>query len=86
MVFFELGVDLAASNGSNAIDNIERSIYGQMLSKTPRAFLYLLDNCIYSTGRRTYVDLFPFYNPDGSGTVCKRYIIQEVARVVSFQN
>ncbi len=67
-VFLELGADLAASNSAVTQEDMETSVYGRMLSKTPRAFLYLLDSCVYANangGRDTFVDFFPFYNCEG---------------------
>lgn len=66
VVFFELGSDLAASNRAVTVKQMEMSIYGLMLTKTPKAFMHLLDSCVYTVGKKTYVDFFPFYNPDGS--------------------
>ena len=64
--FYWLGTELAASNSAMTSTQLEQSIYGKMLAKTPKAFHFLLDSCIYTKGRKTYVDLFPFYNPEGS--------------------
>ncbi len=65
-LFLELGADLAESNCRQQEDELEKSLYGLMLSKTPQAFAHLLDGCIYSgPGERTYVDLFPFFNRRG---------------------
>jgi hypothetical protein len=33
-----------------------------------RSLLHLLDGCIYTKDRRTYVDFFPFYNENGQGS------------------
>ena len=65
VVFFELGFDLASSNTAQTIDQLEKSLYGIMLANTPRAFLHLLNSCIFSIGKTTYVDFLPFYNPCG---------------------
>ena len=65
VVFFELGYDLACSNKGQEMETLEKSLYGQMLVNTPRAFLHLLNSCIFTIGKRTYVDLFPFFNPSG---------------------
>ena len=47
---------------------LERSIYGKMLANTPRAMVGLLDSCIYTVGRTTFVDFFPFFNHSKSGS------------------
>ena len=65
MVFFELGFDLAFSNTEQTIDKLEKSLYGIMLSNTPRAFIHLLDSCIFTMGKNTYVDFLPFFNATG---------------------
>jgi hypothetical protein len=65
VVFFELGYDLASSNKACTLPQLEQSLYGLMLANTPRAFLHLLNNCIFTMGKRTYVDFLPFFNPDG---------------------
>ena len=65
VVFFELGFDLAFSNTGQTIDKLEKSLYGIMLSNTPRAFIHLLDSCIFTMGRDTYVDFLPFFNATG---------------------
>ena len=64
-MFFELGADLCDSNLAFTSDEMETSLYGKMLAKTPKAFMHLLDNCVFSVGKRTFVDFFPFYNSDG---------------------
>ncbi len=64
-VMLELGADLAASNTVMSQEEMEGSIYGRMLARTPRAFLYLLDSCVHANARDTYVDFFPFYNREG---------------------
>ena len=45
--------------------DMENGLYGQMLAKTPSALGYLLDACVTTVGKRTYVDFFPFFNQDG---------------------
>ena len=66
VVFFELGSDLAASNATSASpSDMESSVYGQMLTRTPGALGHLLDACVYTCGKRTYVDFFPFFNQEG---------------------
>ena len=45
-----------------------QNIYGQILSKTPKAMNHLLDQCIYTIGRTTYVDFFPFYDLNCTGS------------------
>ena len=47
--------------------------------------LYLLDSCIYTRGRTTYVDFFPFYNANGHGSelnILKVSVVVEAAVVV----
>lgn len=63
-VFMELGSDLAASNTAVTHEEMENSIYGRMLAKTPKAFLFLLDSCVHAHAKETFVDFFPFYNCD----------------------
>ena len=69
VVFFELGTDLSASSNCNVNNNqLETSIVGKMLAKTPRAFSHLLDSCIYTSPKlrnKTFVDFFLFHNADG---------------------
>ena len=65
VVFFELGFDLAFSNTAQTIEELEKSLYGLMLVNTPRAFLHLLNSCIFTLGKSTYIDLLPFFNPTG---------------------
>ena len=77
MVFFELGYDLVSSNVACTIPQLEKSLYGIMLANTPRAFMHLLNNCIYTMGKTTYVDFLPFFNPNsGSELNIFRIIIQ----------
>ena len=65
VVFFELGFDLAFSNTAQTIEELEKSLYGLMIVNTPRAFLHLLNSCIFTLGKSTYIDLLPFFNPTG---------------------
>ncbi|TRY70665.1 hypothetical protein TCAL_09681 [Tigriopus californicus] len=75
VVFFELGCDLAASNAAFTTEQQEQSLYGLMLSKTPQAFVHLLDNCIFTRGRKRFVDFFLFHNPNGSEVNLLKIII-----------
>ena len=76
VVFFELGFDLASSNSAETMDKLEKSLYGMMLANTPRAFLHLLNSCIFTIGKTTYVDFLPFFNPNsGSELSILRIII-----------
>ncbi len=63
--FLELGADLAASNVAVTSEDMEGSVYGKMLAKTPRAFLFMLDSCVHASDKETYIDFFPFYNCEG---------------------
>jgi hypothetical protein len=65
VVFFEMGSDLAASNAAYTDRQLEKSLFGRMLTKTPRAFTHLLDSCIYTKGKATFVDFFLFHNELG---------------------
>ena len=65
VVFFELGYDLTASNIDANVTHFNATTYGKMLANTPHAFLHLLNSCIYTRGRTTYIDFFPFFNPKG---------------------
>ena len=65
VVFFELGYDLTASNIDANVTQFDATTYGKMLANTPHAFLHLLNSCIYTRGRTTYIDFFPFFNPRG---------------------
>ena len=76
VVFFELGFDLASSNSAQTMEKLEKSLYGVMLANTPRAFLHLLNSCIFTIGKTTYVDFLPFFNPNsGSELSILRIII-----------
>ena len=66
VVFFELGYDLTASNIDANVAQFDATTYGKMLAYTPHAFLHLLNSCIYTKGRTTYMDFFPFFNPKGN--------------------
>ena len=66
VVFFELGYDLTASNIDANVAQFDATTYGKMLAYTPHAFLHLLNSCIYTRGRTTYIDFFPFFNPKGN--------------------
>ena len=66
VVFFELGYDLTASNIDANVAQFDATTYGKMLAYTPHAFLHLLNSCIYTKGRTTYIDFFPFFNPKGN--------------------
>ena len=66
VVFFELGYDLTASNIDANVAQFDATTYGKMLANTPHAFLHLLNSCIYTRGRTTYIDFFPFFNPKGN--------------------
>ena len=65
VVFFELGYDLTASNIDANVTHFNATTYGKMLANTPHAFLHLLNSCIYTRGRTTFIDFFPFFNPKG---------------------
>ncbi len=65
VVFFEMGADLAASNAAFTKRQLEKTLFGRLLTKTPAAFRHLLDSCVYTRGKRTFVDFFLFYNELG---------------------
>ena len=55
-------------NYNGHVNSMQQNIYGQILSKTPKAMNHLLDQCIYTIGRTTYVDFFPFYDLNCTGS------------------
>ena len=65
VVFFELGFDLAFSNTAQTIEELEKSLYGLMLVNTPRAFLHLLNSCIFTKIEGRTVDVLANFERDG---------------------
>ena len=69
VIFFELGYDLASSNAVCTVQQLEQTTYAKMLAHTPGAVMHLLNKCVYSKDRTTFVDFFPFFNPKGNSEI-----------------